>query len=359
MLDKKDAQWWVLEAEKHPDTAIDLIRMLADRLSFLDKQNEALRGEMIALKRKTRGESENANVEALQQRIRELEVALQQGHIARQLLVYAADRIEIKAPLDDAIKNDLGRQSPDNVSLLICDALARLLVITAESQAFNISLNDLPTPDNAPALLGNPNNIATILDQAVLETYHFMTVLTQNGYVYSLLMGAIPRIASKGDKLLRHIIPGDQVVAAVPSYNAELFAIARSGRWTRFPEKAIVATGSQVFDLAKGDTIASLVALNSETDLTFLTMEGKLFIRSSVDFKPRRSPGSAGVTLFKGHTILGATASKHFTILTAYGHLLNISQADLPFRARTETGLLLPGLTVGDSIVAFVGEQGR
>src|SRR4051794_34466682 len=104
MLDKKDAQWWVLEAEKHPEQAIDLIRMLADRLSFLDKQYETLSGEVITLKRKSRGDGDSADVTALQQRVRELESALKQGSALRQLVVYAADRIEVKATLENVVK---------------------------------------------------------------------------------------------------------------------------------------------------------------------------------------------------------------------------------------------------------------
>src|SRR2546430_9819220 len=100
MLDKKDVQWWVLEAQKHPDAATDLIRMLADRLAFLDKQNEELRGELITLRRKQRGEAPDSEVSALRQRVQELETALRQNGVGRRLLIYAADRVEANLPLD-------------------------------------------------------------------------------------------------------------------------------------------------------------------------------------------------------------------------------------------------------------------
>src|SRR3954468_17108186 len=96
MLDKKDAQWWITEVQKHPESAVDLIRMLADRLAFLDRQNEELRGEMITLKRKQRSASgSGADLDAMQQRIRDLETALRQNTSELHVLVYAQDRIEV------------------------------------------------------------------------------------------------------------------------------------------------------------------------------------------------------------------------------------------------------------------------
>src|SRR5664279_4652327 len=112
MLDKKDAQWWILEAEKHPEAATDLIRMLADRLAFLDKQNEELRGEMVTLRRKQRGNS-SVDVDALQQRIQELEEALRAGKSGQRLLVYARDRIEINRAL--AKTQSIERELSDDV----------------------------------------------------------------------------------------------------------------------------------------------------------------------------------------------------------------------------------------------------
>src|SRR5258706_11604904 len=105
MLDKKDVQWWVLEAQKHPESATDLIRMLADRLVLLDKQNEELRGELIALRRNQRNQNADGDVTTLRQRIIELETALSKGRAELNVLVYGPDRIEVKAPFDDALKD--------------------------------------------------------------------------------------------------------------------------------------------------------------------------------------------------------------------------------------------------------------
>jgi DNA gyrase/topoisomerase IV subunit A len=353
MLDKKDAQWWVLEAQKHPESATDLIRNLADRLAFLDKQNEELRGELITLRRKQRSEAASADTDALQQRIRELESALRQGKVEQRLVVYAPDRIEINVPLAEVLERGLDRQVPHDVSLLIGESMAKLLIVTAESQAFNVALADLPMPQNDAAMLGNPNNIATILDQSVFESCRFLALLTRGGYVYSLLSGTVNQNAKRQDKLIRHLIPDDPVIAVVPSHNADLLAVSQKGRWTRFAEKAIAGAGSLVMELPKGDSLVGIVSLSRETNLTLITEDGKLFVRSTDDLKARRGPGISAGMLLKGQSIMGLTTGSEIAVLTRLGKLLTVKVAQLPYKAQTEVGVPLPGLSADDSILAF------
>src|SRR5687768_401072 len=137
MLDRKDAEWWVHEAQNHPEAAIDLIRLLADRLAFLDKQNEELRGELITLRRRQQA---HGDTEALRQRIRELEVVLQQGNVgtqAQQLLLYKHDSIEFSGQIEGTAT--IGRNLDMSVKALTCHPQARLLIITEESQVFALA----------------------------------------------------------------------------------------------------------------------------------------------------------------------------------------------------------------------------
>ena len=354
MLDKKDVQWWVLEAQKHPESATDLIRMLADRLAFLDKQNEELRGELTTLRRNQRVEASTAEIAGLQNRVRDLELALRQGGTGQQILVYAEDRIESSASLKTVQTDGIGRELSRGVSMLVCCPAAKLLIITAESQVFSGSLNDLPVPENnGPAMLGNPRNVAAIIDQTAFERCRFLTLLTCGGYVYSLLAGSVNTIAKRQDKLVRNMIPGDPVIAAIPSYNADLFAISEKGRWTRFPEKSIAGAGSLAMELPKGDTIAGLVPLSQDRDLLFLSNDGKLFVRPSHDLKTRRAPGASGGMLFKGQSMRGVAVGDELAILTRKGKLLTVRAAELPFKAQTETGAPVPGLSGDDTVLAF------
>jgi hypothetical protein len=342
-----------LEAQKHPEAAPDLIRMLADRLAFLDKQNEEQRGEIIMLKRRLRGSESGTDVEALQRRIQTLEEALRRGSHERYALVYASDRIELNQPLNAA--QPLRRTLPDDVRLTLCAPAASLLIVTTESRVFNITLDDLPAPQDGsgPAALGNPRDIAAILDQAVFERCRFLTLLSQSGYVYSLLAGTINTIASRQEKLIRNLIPGDPLIAAIPSYNGDLFAISRRGRWTRFSERTIAGSGSLVMDLPKGDTLAGIISLAGNADLIFITEDGHVFARASAELAPRKVPGASSGMLFKGQTLLGVTTSREFTLLTRQGCLLTIALDKRLGTARTEAGLALRELPAGDSVLTF------
>src|SRR5450432_2074768 len=111
MLDKRDAQWWIVEVQKHPESAQDLVRMLADRLDMLDKQNEELRGDLIAMRRKQHNNGA-ADLETLQQRIHELEAALRDGETDQRLLIYAHNRIEANLSLNLAQKDGISRELP-------------------------------------------------------------------------------------------------------------------------------------------------------------------------------------------------------------------------------------------------------
>lgn len=360
MLDKKDAQWWILEAEKHPDTAVDLIRMLADRLAFLDKQNEELRGELITLRRKLRGDTSDTDNPALRQRIQELETALRQGGTKQRLLIYAADRLEANAALGKLTEHGLERELPGDVAMLVCGAAATLLIVTDEAQVFSVPVTALPLAeggsDGVPAMLGNPRNVAAILDQSAFERCRFLTLLSRDGYVYSVLAGSISQIVKRGDKLIRNLIPGDPIVAAIPSYNADLLALSEKGRVARFPEKAIAGSGSMALELPKGDSLVRLIALNADTNLLFLSADGKLFVRPSSGMARRQAPGTSTGMPFKGQSMFGVLASDEALILTGRGKLISVRAAELPYRAQTESGVAVPGLAADDSILAWTAK---
>lgn len=352
MLDKSDAQWWILEAEKHPEAAPDLIRMLADRLAFLDRQNEELRAEVTTLRRRIRGEVDNVEVSALQRRIQELEDTLRRGGNEQRLLIYSADRIFRNAALAGAAT--ISHPLPADVRLTICSPAAALLVITAESRAFTFPASALPIPDDRPATLGNPRDIAAMIDRAAFERCRFLLLLSQRGYVYSLLAGSITSISARQEKLIRSLIPGDPIVAAIPAHNADLFGISTRGRWTRFPERSIAGAGSQVMELASGDTLAGIVSLPPEGgEIAFLTAENRIFLRAVAEFPARKAPGAAAGTILKGQTIIGAGVGYDFAILTQQGNVVNVSLRKLRDAALSEGGIPIPGLPTGDTPLTF------
>lgn len=355
MLDKKDVQWWVQEAQKHPEQAADIIRTLAERLSFLDKQNEELRAEVIALRRKQMATSASAELTALQQRIAELEAALSGTGVDRRVIVYTPDRIEANAPLDSLHATGIGRPQRAGVNLLVTRPGANLVVITADSRAFAMTAGALPIPKDAAAPFGNPDNVAAIVDAAAFETCRFLTLLTQRGFVYSVLVGVVTQAARRGELLLRNLIPDDPITAALPSTNADILAVSQKGRWTRFPEKSIAGVGSPTMELPKGDALAAVLPLSGDPVLTLITTDGRLFVRPSSGLVSRRAPGAVSGVLLKGVDVVGLTAAQQAVVLTSAGKLVLIDADDLPYRAQTDTGVPLPGIDASDTVLAIAG----
>lgn len=357
MLDKKDAQWWILEAQQHPESAADLIRMLADRLAFLDRQNEELRGELIALRRR-RHLSGAATVSAapddvLQKRIRDLETALRQVGVEKRLIAYAQDRIEASLPLGDAPEGTL--VLPERPNLLVCGPAASLIIVTADSRLFSLGVTDLPTPEpgQGPASLGNPRDVAAMLDASAFEQYRFLVLVTAQGYAYSVLAARVATAAGRGDRLLRSLIPGDPVAFAVPSHNADLLAVSRQGRWTRFPERSLAGSGSLVMELPRGDTLAGLTPLADDAEFALVSDEGRVFVRRAADFPARKAPGASAGQPFKGHTLLTVGVGETVLALTRRGALKVIPLERLG-AARADAGAPLPGLAAGDAVLSAV-----
>lgn len=353
MLDTKDAQWWILEAQQHPDQATHLIRQLADRLAFLDRQNEELRGELIEFKRKARGIATNtgsAELTSLQKRVQELEGALRQLGGNRQVLAYDGNRLLAIGGYEALQAGTITAVSPQT-RLLIGTPGAHLFTITADSRVYPVALSDLPVPSEAPITLEAPREIAAFLDQAAFENCRYLILVSRAGFAYSLLAGTLNRAAQKGEKMIRNLIPGDPIVAAYPSNNADLFALTRRGRWLRFPEKAISGTGSQLIDLPKNDSLVGLIWLSNETPLYFVSSDGRLFARLSSDLPARRTVGKSAGVLFPDREMIGLGLGAELTVLTSEGHLLNVLLAGLPARAEGENGMQLEGLNAGETIL--------
>ena len=64
MIRQSDVQWWVLEAQKHPESAPSIIKELAARLIELDQENERLRDDLIRLRRGAIRKAGSAQVKA-------------------------------------------------------------------------------------------------------------------------------------------------------------------------------------------------------------------------------------------------------------------------------------------------------
>jgi hypothetical protein len=361
MLDKKDAQWWILEAQQHPEKSPDLIRLLAERLAFVDRQNEELRAELISLKRKNQSvqtpqAAASAEVGNLQRRIHDLEQSIKQSpqHSgARHLLIYEKGRLLINRGLNAAQGDGVGDiQTTTPPRILIAAPAARLIAVGADSRLYAVNLSDLPIPDQRPITLDAPRDVIAFLDQSDFETSRYLVLVTQNGYAYSVLAATLGRLAAKQEKALRNMIPGDPLIAAFPTNNVDLLAASRGGRWTRFAEKLLGGSGAPIFELPKNDRFAALMSLGGEPTVCFVSADGRIFARPTSDLPARRAPGKASTPLFGDREMIAVGAGSTLLALTQSGALLEADLKQLPARAEGENGYALPDLSAGDRLIA-------
>ena len=73
MIRKGDAQWWVLEAKKHPESAPAIIEELAKRLAELDAENERLRDEVVQVQRRAPAAPDRSELTALRRQVTALQ----------------------------------------------------------------------------------------------------------------------------------------------------------------------------------------------------------------------------------------------------------------------------------------------
>ncbi|HRE47159.1 MAG TPA: hypothetical protein PLD47_05490 [Aggregatilineales bacterium] len=323
MLDKNDAQWWIAEVEQRPFSAPALIRMLADRLAFLDKQNEDLRAEVIRLRRQAISGTPSDDINSLRQRVQALE-RMVSGEHGQRLLAYGRDRIEINASLASLLDEE--RVIGLDTHFLITSSGAALYGITAESRAYAFRLDDLPIPEAGSGAipLGQPNTLVTILDRARVEERRFLLLRTANGYLYHLLTGVVATHAAKGEKLLRGLLPGDSVVEAIPAGNGDAFALSRQGRWSRFPERTIPGAGALAMTLPKGDSLVGVLSLMRTGNIVVLTEDGRIVALSPEAYPARKAPGASAGQLRSAVPVLGLGQGATLRILTRRGRVIEV-----------------------------------
>lgn len=352
MLDKNDVRYWLNELEKHPETAADLVRMLADRLALLDKQNETLRGELIAAHRDNlrAGSTTEPRTSALEAQVQALQAMLPPS--ALHLIVFDQTRILYHAPAD-SLKPNPDRDWPSTANALFVPSGGALTILTPTTHVFQIGQANLPAVQDQPIAIGNPKQVTAIFDSSVFTRQRFLLLVSQRGYIYSALSASLAISAKKGEPLLRNLVPDDPIIAVVPSDNADVLCISHAGRWARFPQRSIEGVGSIALNLGKTDQFAQVCSLVSETILTFLTDDNRLFARQSAGLTAKKSPGHANSALFPSVHLTGVTTNSEFTLLTNHGQQIRMKAADVLRRA-TESGYSIPGLAVSERVIGMI-----
>jgi DNA gyrase/topoisomerase IV subunit A len=350
MIEKKDIQWWVLEATKYPDRAPEFVRMLAERITELDRQNETLRADLIAIRRQTIENAASGDRAVLQRRITELEAQLAKAGAThrggqRRLMLYTQGHLHANIPYSQAEIDGFPELPTAPPQLLMCNADSRLIAINTDSRVFSVSVADLPT---SPTVIESPPNVVAYLDQGLFEVYRYLVLISQKGYAYSLIAGSISRLVTKQDKLIRNGLPDDPIIAAIHTNNTDLLAVSHRGRWLRIPEKALGGSGSLLMETPKGDYLTAVTRVDGSTQVYVLSRNGRLFSRRSVDLPAKKAAGRHAGVLTTDPELIGVGVGSELLVITRDGHLIKVAlDATLPARAESEAGYAIPGAESG------------
>ena len=369
MIRESDIQWWVLEANKHPEAAPQIIQELAKRLVELDAENERLRGELLRLRDRSPTHGTDTRVEILQHKVDTLQDILQRKESTDASLVLLSDRLQaLSVPLLRAQELATEGQSvldPRAVLSLHSGAWAgpgdELLVLTNQGRGFRRLLADLPLLSDtgkwpaAPDEGLEPGERPTAL-LATGRPPRFWTIVTRRGYVQRLVRVACDQKMARGEPLLKSPVRRDGPVAIVSGDREDILVITRWGKAVRFAQRVIETQGSIALDLEPDDQVVAALALDGSTgsediEILIATASGYAMRRKSGDVRARVRPGGAGKALIQAHDVLATfyglgTASEQELLFVTYGgSLVFASTQPLPLHERLSKGTLLHDLS--------------
>lgn len=357
MIRKRDVQWWVLEAEKHPESAPSIIQELAARLTELDEQNERLRNEIIRLRRRAPAATSSARVKALQAKVEALQTALKSQDLSEPSLVLLSDQaLSARIPLSLAREMALdGRPVLDAQAalrlsyLLVAHPQDELLLLTSHGRGFRRMLADIaplaeggPWPASPAEELTASERMTTAVSAS--EPPRFWTVVTRQGYVQRFVRVALERRLEQGTQLFQSPFRNDAPSAIVSGDQGDLLVVTRWGRAVRFSQRVIETQGSVALELGPGDEVADAIALPDESEILIVTAAGAALRRETSQFAARSRPGGAGKALVQARDVLALRSySVHAELLYATygGRLVLASVADVPLSDRADRGTIL------------------
>ena len=156
MIHPDDVAAWIAQVRQQPEAAPGIIEALAARLAELDRQNEALRDELVRLSRSGEQVAEEGRMAVLTRRVQSLErqlersIGIQTESAVNSMLVFTLDGRGARLPLPglDAWQRraDLrlvaGHLRPRH--LLLASDEAELLLITDKGRAARLNAHAPP-----------------------------------------------------------------------------------------------------------------------------------------------------------------------------------------------------------------------
>lgn len=355
MIRKGDVQWWVLEAQKYPESASIAINFLAERLAELDTENEELRNEIIRLQQRAPVQTSSGEVMALRRQVEKLQYLLQSQAATEPTIVLLSDQLRsARIPIPEAQELARTGETPLDTramlelhSLLAARPHDELLEFTNDGRGFKQLVPDLPPltesgrwPNERDPALAEQERLAVAI--AVSRAPRFWTIATRKGYVQRFVRAALEREMSAGDPLLRSLLDRDEAVAVINGDRGDIVLTTRWGQAIRFSQRVIDVQGSIALDLEQGDEVAAALALPEDGEILLVTAGGYVARRSTAQLPARAKPGNTtGKRLIQAQDVLAVypfTPHDHLLYLTYSGTLVLVPTADIPLLERLGKG---------------------
>jgi DNA gyrase/topoisomerase IV subunit A len=375
VIRKGDVQWWVLEAKKHPESAPEIIKELAQRLVELDAETERLRDEMIRLQRSAPAATDSAELSALRQKVTDLQTVvdnISEGQDPMQLSIFFFSHHlqSARVPLShvrrlmEKEQEALNRQAVFGLRCMVPARLQdELLLLTSQGRGLKMQPSDVPSlaeggewPVTETQTLGDDEQLAVAV--GVVDPPRFWTVITRHGYVRQLIHIYFDRKEAQGEPLVESPFHNDAPVALVDGDRGDLMVFTRWGKWTRFPHRAIDSQGSVALDLEPDDEVVAALSVESDTEILVATAAGYAMRRDTARLDARTRPGGAGKSLIQAFDVLGVFLYEPdggLLYLSYSGKLTFVSAEDVSRHERYGKGTQVGDLTRDPAVaLAFV-----
>lgn len=351
MIHPDDVVAWIAQVRQHPEAAPGIIQALAARLVELDKQNEALRDELVRLSRSQEPAGNEGRAATLARRVQTLErqlelgVQIQPGDVTRSLLVFTHDGRGARLPLPSAEawkeRNDSGLVASHlrPRHMLIADDEGELLVFTDKGRAMRVDVADVGTAEVPVNYLALLPGLVLDLDESVgvviplPAIFGQLTLITRKGYARSFRRAEVDSLLERGLPLHSSPVDGDYLAYALPSDGrSELLIATRVGKGVRFAERLVGVQSKPAIRLDRGDVVAGAAIVSDEMTLALVSADGVAVRREMAGFGAHPSAGNRGKILTRVGEVAAITPvdeDNALWLLTAAGQLQLIRAAGL------------------------------
>ncbi len=374
MIHPDDVAAWVAQVRQQPEAAPGIIEALAARLIELDRQNEALRDELLRLRQGGETTADEGRVAQLARRVQALERQLERGtEVSAALLILTLDGRGARLPLPSAaawLQSDdrglvAGHLRPRH--LLIAAEGDELLLLSDKGRAMRLSVADVGPAEAPLHYLSLLPGLVLDLDESLSviaplpSNFNRMTLVTRKGYARSFLRAEVDSLLERGLPLHSSPVEGDYPAFLLFSDGeGDLLVVAQGGKGLRFPERVIGVQARPAIRLERGEVVAGAVVVNDRVQVALVGADGLAARREMASFAAHPTAGHRGKTVTRIEDLLAVTQVDEddtLWLLTAAGQMHAVPVAQVPSGPGASSGKVVLRLG-GDHLVALAVNKG-